>query len=267
MEWGFLLLFLFLSVIVGAIIGFGDSLIFIPLAGLLLGMRTAVVIGTFWTVFMLGLNAWKYRREIDWKFLRINLMAGVPGVIVGALSITLISLRWIELVLGVFIVIFTVIKITEWQKNDKLLGDSEDSSINRAETQVPVDNSAVGRPLLIGGSFTYGVFGGLIGAAGPVNVMLLKATYHQRENFIATFAISALVLNFIKISIYLSQGLFPVEHLWVYLVGILVIYLGTSLGHFITPKIPIRKLEIVILGLLLFIGFRSIATTTIFWSP
>lgn len=237
------------------------------MAGLLLGMRTAVVLSTFWTIFMLGLNAWKYRVEIDWKFLRINLIAGIPGSIVGSLSITLISLRWIELVLGIFIVIFTIKKIVEWQKNDKLLGDSEDSSINRAETQVPVDNNAVGRPLFIGGSFAFGLFGGLIGAAGPVNVMLLKATYHKREDFIATFAVSALVLNFFRIGIYLGQGLFPMEYLWVYMVGILIVYLGSSLGHFITPKIPIRKFEIAILGLLLFIGFRSIAATTIFWNP
>jgi len=169
--------------------------------------------------------------------------------------------------LGVFIVIFTVIKIIEWQRNDKLLGDSEESSINIKNLQLLVDNNAVSRPLLIGGSFAFGLFGGLIGAAGPVNVMLLKATYHQRENFIATFAVSALVLNFIKIGIYLGQELFPMEYLWVYLVGILVIYLGSSLGHFIMPKIPLRKFEIVILGLLLFIGFRSIAATTIFWSP
>ncbi|MCK5343371.1 MAG: TSUP family transporter, partial [Candidatus Heimdallarchaeota archaeon] len=107
MEWVFLLLFLFISVIVGAIIGFGDSLIFIPLAGYLIGMRSAIVLGIFWTVFLLGFNARKYRKEIDWEFLRINLIAGVPGVILGALSISIISLRWIELLLGIFVVLFT----------------------------------------------------------------------------------------------------------------------------------------------------------------
>ena len=88
MDWFFLLLFLFISVVVGATIGFGDSLIFIPLAGFIVGMRTAIVLGMFWSIFLVGFNAWKYRKEIDWEFTRINLIAGIPGVILGALLIS-----------------------------------------------------------------------------------------------------------------------------------------------------------------------------------
>ena len=131
----------------------------------------------------------------------------------------------------------------------------------------PINNRAVGRSIHIGGGFAFGFFGGVIGASGPVNVMLLKATSHQKENFIATFAISGLILNIFKIGLYLGQGLFPIEYWWVFILGIPVIYLGASLGYVITPRIPARKFEMIILGLMLVIGFRSIAATTIFWVP
>ena len=64
-EYIFILLVLAFAILVGSTLGFGDSLIFIPIAALFLGIHIAIVLMGFWTTALSIFNTIKYRQYFD----------------------------------------------------------------------------------------------------------------------------------------------------------------------------------------------------------
>ncbi|MGV9205320.1 MAG: TSUP family transporter, partial [Promethearchaeia archaeon] len=86
-EYLFILLILSFAMLVGSILGFGDILIFIPLTSLLLDIRAAVVLSSFWSFILSIFNTVRYREFYDPPFLKKNVLAGIVGVIIGSFLI------------------------------------------------------------------------------------------------------------------------------------------------------------------------------------
>ena len=236
--------------LVGSTLGFGDSLTFIPLAGIFLDVRIATVLMGFWSTLLSILNAIKYRSHIDKPFLKKYLSPGIFGVILGAILIVVAPIRWIELFLGLFIVVYLIVKIRE---------------IKRERIEKPVLVNEIPDGLFYSGAFSYGLLSGLIGAAGPINVALLERTGHERESFIGNFAIISVLVSSVKLVIYTWNGLFPLEFIWIFLLGIVVIFIVTKFGHWLTPKIPKEKFQILIMVLLAIISIRLIVVSLFFY--
>lgn len=249
-ETIFILLILAFAMLVGSTLGFGDALTFIPLAGMFLDVRIATVLMGFWSTLLSILNAIKYRSHIDRPFLKKYLGPGIFGVILGAILIVVAPIRLIELFLGLFIVVYLIVKIRDIkrEKNEKL------DIVNE-----------ISDGIFYTGAFSYGLLSGLIGAAGPINVALLERTGHERESFIGNFAIISALVSSVKIVIYSWSGLFPLEFIWMFLVGILVIFIVTRFGHWLTPKIPKEKFQILIMILLAIISIRLIVVSLFFY--
>ena len=244
------LLILAFAMLVGSTLGFGDSLIFIPLAGIFLDVRIATVIMGFWSTLLSILNAIKYRSYIDKPFLKKYLGPGIIGVILGAILIVVAPLRWIELFLGVFIILYLIVKIRD---------------IRRERLEKPEILNEIPDGLFYTGAFSYGLLSGLIGAAGPINVALLERTGHERESFIGNFAIISALVSSVKLVIYSWSGLFPLEFIWMFLVGIVVIFIVTRFGHWLTPKIPKQEFQILVMILLAIISIRLIVVSLFFY--
>jgi uncharacterized membrane protein YfcA len=254
-----ILLFLIFSSFVGGTLGFGDSLILIPLVGLILDTRTAVVLVSFWGILLSCSNAINYRKFFDKQFLKKNLIPGIPGVILGSLLIVTSPLNWINIVLGTFVLAFVGYKFKKIYRSRK--ADKAKSVAQQSEKTTLPDSV-----IMIGG-FTYAFLGGLIGASGPINVILLERTGHYRESFIGNFAITSVLLSTIKVGIYLANGLFPIDLLPIYLLGIPIVFIVTKIGHIITPKIPKDKFQLIVLVVLLIIAVRLIITTVLLYFP
>jgi hypothetical protein len=251
MEEAFLiLLILAFAILVGSTLGFGDSLIFIPLAGIFLDVRTATVLMGFWSTLLSILNAIKCRKYIDIPYLKKFLVPGIFSVILGAILIVVAPIRFIELFLGIFIAVYLVVKIREL-KSEKI--------------QKPESINELSNGLFYTGAFSYGFLAGLIGAAGPINVVLLERTGHERESFIGNFAIISFLMGSIRLTLYTWNGLFPLELVWMFLLGIVLIFIVTRFGHWITPKIPKGKFQIIIMILLAIISIRLIVVSLFFY--
>jgi uncharacterized membrane protein YfcA len=249
-ETIFILLILAFAMLVGSTLGFGDSLTFIPLAGIFLDVRIATVLMGFWSTLLSILNATKYRSYIDKPFLKKYISPGIFGVILGAILIVVAPIQWIELFLGLFIIVYLIVKIRDIKR--------EEQEKQEKLTEIPDG-------LFYTGAFSYGILSGLIGAAGPINVALLERTGHERESFIGNFAIISALVSSVKLVIYSVSGLFPLEFFVLFLVGIVVIFIVTRFGHWLTPKIPKREFQILIMILMAIISIRLIVVSLFFY--
>ncbi|NMC06395.1 MAG: sulfite exporter TauE/SafE family protein, partial [Candidatus Lokiarchaeota archaeon] len=192
-----ILVVLFCSMFIGAAFGFGDALILIPFLTLIEGVsvQASVVLATYWGILLNVMNIVKYRGFLDKPFLKKTIPIGLAGTILGSLLISIAPVEWIELVLGSFIAIYVAYKARVVARS-------------RLHVHGPLANG-----WLYTGAASYGFLGGLIGASGPIFVVVLERTNHEREAFIANFAFNSFILTMIKVGIYAWTGLFPVD-LW-----------------------------------------------------
>jgi len=168
-------------------------------------------------------------------------------------------LGWIELIFGIFVLIYSSLKLIQYIKNRSDAKCNSLSNIIENNKEYDIKSSS---PLIIFGGFSYGLLTGLISAAGPINVALLEKTGHYRERFIENFAAIGTMLSISRIPFYfIEDGVFPYELLLLFFLAFPVIFLGTKLGHQITPKIPVKKFQITIFCFLLGVSLKSIITS------
>jgi len=240
---------IFFSSMVYGIIGFGDALVLIPIIAPIIGVKNAIILVNIWGTFPALLNFVKYRKFLDRGYFFRFLSLGIPATILGTYLIINIRLDWIDLILGIFILSYSSIKLFQYYKyRDNLILEKE---INTTS------------PIIFFGGFIYGLLTGLISAAGPINVALLERTGHYKENFIENFAAIGTMLSFSRIPFYFIANVFPMDLLLIFLLAFPIIFLGTKVGHKITPKIPLKMFQIIIFCFLLAISMRSIIISSI----
>jgi len=243
------LIAIFFSSMVYGIIGFGDALILIPIITPLIGIKNAVILINLWGTFPALLNFIKYREYLDRGYFLRFLLLGIPATILGTFLIINFQLEWIELIFGVFVLCYSSLKLYQYRKNS-----------TKVQIERELNSSS---PLIIFGGFSYGLLAGLISAAGPINVLCLEKTGHYRDSFIENFAAVGTMLSISRVPFYFSEGVFPTELFLVFVLAFPVIFVGTKLGHRITPKIPVKKFQIIIFCFLLVISLKSITTSII----
>ncbi|MFX0005626.1 MAG: sulfite exporter TauE/SafE family protein [Promethearchaeota archaeon] len=238
------LIAIFFSSMVYGIIGFGDALVLLPIITPIIGVRNAVVLVNIWGTFPALLNFIKYRKFLDKGYFYRFLSLGIPTTILGTFLIINIQVEWIELILGSFIFVYSSLKLINYYKNPEVIEVK-----NQLNTTHPV---------VFFGGFSYGLLTGLISAAGPINVAILEKTGHYRESFIENFGAIGTILSLSRIPIYFIGNVFPYDLIFVFLLAFPIIFLGTRVGHKITPKIPIEKFQIILFCFLVIIGLKSI---------
>jgi uncharacterized membrane protein YfcA len=256
-EFIIILLILAFAILVGSTLGFGDSLIFIPIAAIFLDIHVAIVLMGFWSFILSISNSIKYRQYFDMSLIKKFLVPGILGVVIGAILLIIAPVHIVELSLGIFIIIFIITKLREINKknageilNNHLLPESQLNNIPNL--------------ILYPGAFLYGFVGGLIGTPGPINVALLEKRGHERESFISNFSLIAIITSSFRLIIYVSYDLFPVDLIAFFLFGIVITYGVTKIGHWLTPKISIKKFKLMVLILLTIIGVRLVINSLIF---
>ena len=243
-----LIAILFSSMVYG-IIGFGDALVLIPIITPFIGVRNAIVLVNIWGTFPALLNFIKYRKYLDKGYFFRFIPVAVPATILGTFMIINIELEWIELILGLFILGYSSLRLYQYYKK-----------IDRIELRKHIETTS---PLIFLGGFTYGLLTGLISAAGPINVALLEKTGHYREVFIGNFAAIGLVLSISRIPFYFIGNIFPFDLILLFIFAFPIIFIGTKIGQKITPKIPVKLFQILVFCFLIIIGAKSVITSII----
>lgn len=222
----FLLLAL-LAEIVGTIGGFGSSVFFVPIGNFYFDFHSVLGLTA---IFHLSSNISKiylFKQGLNKKLL-INI--GVPSVIfviIGAYISQFIQTTFLEIILGVFLIGFSLFFIVFSQKV---------ISPNRKNA-------------IIGGVFS-GFSAGLLGTGGAIRGLTMAAFNLSKNTFIATSAFIDFMIDLSRSVVYYNNGYIHSHDLkyvpFLFVIGVVGTYLGKKILHYI-PQDKFRMLSLILI--------------------
>ncbi|RIV43038.1 sulfite exporter TauE/SafE family protein [Flagellimonas pelagia] len=231
----FLLLAL-VAEIVGTIGGFGSSVFFVPIGNFYFDFYS--VLGMT-AIFHLSSNLskiWLFKKGLDKRLLLYIGLPSVVFVILGGFMSKWVNSGALEIVLGVFLVVFSLLFLI---KSEIIVFPNKKNAI-------------------IGGTLS-GFSAGLLGTGGAIRGLTMAAFNLEKNAFIATSAFIDFLIDFSRTFVYYENGYIGKLEL-TYLPFLFVIGLvGTYLGKRILYHIPQDKFRNLSLLFILLIGLATIA--------
>jgi len=231
-----------------------------------------------WGVFMGVSNLIKYRSYIDWTYSYKSWIPALPGCILGSLLIVSVDSSLIELIFAGFViayVLYKFYKLNQKKRMKKVRQRFVNSSTNLSiqppnESQLQKESDDLGNfnrlnslppHIFYPGYFSFTFLGGLIAAAGPINIMLLEKRGFEKEEFIANFSATTIPFTFISLGIYLVNGMFSMDFMWLWLLGFPIIYVATKLGYYITANTSVKRFKLLVFIMLIFISLKMLISS------
>ncbi len=233
LPW-FILLAL-LAEILGTVGGFGSSVYFVPMANFFMDFQSVLGITA---LYHLASNLSKigfFRKGIDKSLI---LYMGIPAVVL--VSAGAWMSRWIDpeslsMVLGVFLLVFSLVFLI------------------RRDLKVKPD----GKNALIGGALS-GFLAGILGTGGAVRGAVMTTYNLSKERFIATSAVIDLAVDVSRTLVYANNGYIHKHDLYLVPFLIVVSVVGTYIGKKILQRITQQQFRKFVLFLLLLIGLVTL---------
>jgi uncharacterized membrane protein YfcA len=229
-------LFALICEIIGTVGGFGSSILFVPLASLVLPRGLVLGLTSILHVFSNLSKIFFFYKHIN---RRILLLFGIPSVlftIVGAWMTTSIGEESAQWLLGIFLVVFSLLF---------LLFPALIIPANKINA-------------IAGGSLA-GFAAGFLGTGGAIRGMTMAAFDMPMDVFVGTSAAIDLGVDFTRMLIYAGHG-FMEDALWSYVVILFIAsWAGTWIGKLILDKMTQEQFKRVVLLLILAIGLTTLA--------
>ncbi|MCP9234577.1 sulfite exporter TauE/SafE family protein [Lewinella sp. JB7] len=220
--------------IIGTVGGFGSSVFFVPLANFYFDFQTVLGLTA---VFHLASNVSKialFRKGMDRGLILYIGIPSVAFVIVGGLLTRVLTGAWLEMLLGIFLVGFSLLFLL---------------------TRLKVAPHP--RPAMVGGAIS-GFTAGLLGSGGAIRGVTMAAFDLEKSRFIATSAAIDLAIDATRTVVYYQNG-FIGATAWIYLPYLFVIgLLGTWLGKWVLRGITQTAFRRIALLLILGIGLVTL---------
>ncbi|MBW4681232.1 MAG: sulfite exporter TauE/SafE family protein [Microcoleus vaginatus WJT46-NPBG5] len=222
----FLALVSFASWFISTLAGGGSPLLLIPLVNFLLGSQalaptitTGMLLGNSQRIFM-------FWRHINWTVTFWYLPGAIVGAVVGAYAFTKIHLDWLQLLIGVFLMM-TVFSFG--------FGKKERIFTVRSWYFLPA-------------GFVYAFVSGIIGSSGPVMNPLYLNYGLVKEEMIATKSANVVVVHIAKMVTYAALGALTPEYLGYGLVIGLAAVPANYLGQYVLSKMSEQQFRQVVLA-------------------
>jgi uncharacterized membrane protein YfcA len=229
-------LFALICEIIGTVGGFGSSILFVPLASLVLPRGLVLGLTSILHVFSNISKIFFFYKHINRRML---LLFGIPSVlftIVGAWITTSIGEEFAQWLLGIFLVVFSLLF---------LLFPALIIPANKVNA-------------IAGGSLA-GFAAGFLGTGGAIRGMTMAAFDMPMDVFVGTSAAIDLGVDFTRMLIYAGHG-FMEDALWSYVVILFIAsWAGTWIGKLILNKMTQEQFKRVVLLLILAIGLTTLA--------
>jgi uncharacterized protein len=225
----------FCTEVVGTVSGFGSSVIFVPLAGMLFDFKTTLALTGILHIFSTSAQVFMFRKEIDWVLMA---KIGVPSVIFVILGATLndtVDQKYAELAMGIFLIAFSA---TFLLKKDLKFKPSNFNA-------------------MIGGAVA-GFLAGLIGTGGAIRGATLAAFDLPKGTFVGTSAGIDLAVDLSRTVVYLSNGYLEQKYYWYIPVLMVLAYAGAFVGKKLLDLIPQNIFKKIVLSLILSVGLLMI---------
>lgn len=162
-----------------------------------------------------------YHKHADWGLLKKLLPAVLPGIALGALFVHFVPDIGLKRFIGVILVVMLVLQL--WSR--------------RKPVQVQEGVKEMHPAATISTGVAAGFTTMTANAAGPVMSLYLLAARVDKVRFLGTGAYYYLIINLTKVPFSAALGLFHMSTLWLTLLLLPVVLLGTWLGRILIKKV------------------------------
>jgi uncharacterized membrane protein YfcA len=224
----------------GGVIGFGSSIMLMPVLVILFGPREAVPIMAVAALLANASRAAVWWREVDWRAFAAYSVAGVPAAALGASTLLTIPQRWIEIAMGLFFL--AVIPARRWLAKRNL-------RINLWQ-------------LALAGAVV-GYITGIVVSTGPINAPFFLAFGLVKGAYLATEALGSLAVYISKTIVFRSFGALPVDIISKGLVIGSSLMVGSFVAKRLVLKLRAEQFSMLIEGLLLVSGLTMLGAAVL----
>lgn len=213
----------------GGVVGFGASVILLPVLTLAFGAKQAVPVMAIAALIGNAARICIWWRDVDWRAVGAFAVTATPGAAFGAHTLIALNEQWIEIGLGIFLIVVVPLR----------------KALSTAGRTVTLAGLAIaGAPL--------GFLTGLVASTGPINAPLFLAYGLTRGGYISTEAASSLAMYVTKTSVFQMLGVLSPE---VALRGFVVggtLMIGALLAKKLVLRIPPAKfgllMDVLLIG-------------------
>jgi uncharacterized protein len=228
---GVTLIILFLAALTKATLGFGESLLAIPLLTLSLGLQVAAplvsLVAATVTLFII-LRSWQ---QMDLRATWRLLIGAVPGVFIGAWALKSLPEAWATTLLGVLLILVGAYHL-----------------VKPTLRALPGDGWAYGFGLLAG------LFGGAYNMASPPVLIYGAVRRWPPEQFRVTLQGFFLPVSALILISHASAGLWTAQVIQLYLLSLPVLLLAFGIGSRLSRRLPTALFARLIYGALIVLG-------------
>src|SRR3989339_1267412 len=215
---------IFITSLIGFIIGFGTSTLLIPILLFWYSVSTVLILVGLLHLLNDLTKIFFLFKEVPW---RLAIFFGFPAVVMsffGAQLTFLIDRALFLRVLGIILLIYVLV---EWFH----------------ETIVLPRNRVV---TLLGGGL-YGFIQGLTGIGGALRAAILTSYHMTPAEFVAANGFVTLLVDLVRVGTYISHG-FPLEFAWWhYLLFIIAVLLSAVVGKYLIYRLPVKLIQQLVL--------------------
>ena len=211
----------------------GAATMVLPILGFAAGVEVAVPAVALAALMANPSRAWMFRQYIDWQVARWLIPGSLLGAMLGAYSFSLLDPRWLQILLGLFL-ISTALQFR--------FGKSQRRFKVKASSFLPI-------------GFFVSFSSGIIGGSGPVLNPFFLNYGTEKEALVATKAINSFVMQLCKLIVYASMGVLTqqVSHFGLALgAGAIV---GTYMGKQHLLNIDSQRFRVYTLVIMQIAGF------------
>lgn len=219
--------------------GFGFALLFMPVAGQLLGIHQAAPLMASMSMVLNARLFYLHRKAVDWPEARRLILSALPGLAVGLLLLKYGDPVLLKHLLGVSLIAYALYALVI------------EPLIRPADTpDQPFHRSWMG----IVAGFIAGFFGGACAVNGPPIVVYAAIRRWPRDRFKGVLQAFFLVLNTITVAAYASAGLVTQSTLFTALACVPGLIVGAYLGHHASSRLSPAAFRQAVLVLVLVLG-------------
>ena len=240
MEFLFILTVGLVAGTLSGIVGFGSSIMLMPVLVIAFGPLQAVPIMAIAAIMANLSRIIVWWREVDWRTCAAYSATGVPFAALGAATLLVLPTRLIELALGVFFI--AMIFVRRWMA-------ARDVRLRL------VHLALLGAPI--------GYLTGIVASTGPITAPIFLATGLVKGAFLSTEAAASLAVYLAKAAVFRSFGALPWE---IALKGLII---GATLmaGAFIAKRFVLKmdpgRFRLLMDGLMLLSGLTLLSAAFI----
>lgn len=229
-----MILFFVLTLIVeilGTVGGFGSSLFFVSVGQFFFPFQIVLALTGMLHMFSNTAKLVFFWRSINKKLLLWLGISSAVFAVAGALLLRLVALDYAKLILGIFLLAFSVFMLF----------------CPSFSVKANLRNS-------VGGGALSGFLAGFIGTGGAVRGLVLASFQLEKNLLIGTSAAIDFTVDLLRTIIYLDSNYFPANMLPLLPLLLVAAFAGSYLGKVIVNKISQQTFRILLLVLVLMLG-------------